>query len=542
MMRFTKRALSAFLAFVMVFTMLPLDVWATSADQSVNIGSSVDPNGRPEGAPQTYTLYVTHLLNTNIGTFVDEDVEYTLSAEDFTDGAYDPSALAYSRTGMELAEAEPVTLESFQDGKANITLTYRVADGYMAVRKNAGDVSTFAVFVGTLDDVTLVPVGSKVVLVNFVTDEGLILQSSYSKELTAETGYVFSYKIPPFEGYTPALEDTGVFSLSEEGFLTADLGAQAEDNFEVTVVYTPNAVEYTVVHKFPNLTDDGYVEETQPMNGRYGEMTQAEPVEKEGFTPGEITQIPLTGEGPFTVEIEYQRNQYVLTYDTQGGSYVAPQYGQYEEELTVYRMTQGTTELTCTQEEHTHVNDCYIEIFGMRWPACGKDEHTHTDNCYTTTPGTWDPQPTRQGYVFAGWYRDEACTQVASATLTLTQDTKVYAKWTPANVSYTIAYFAENADDDNYSYVGSVGMTAATGTTVEATAGSQKPSGFDTQHFTFVRGTSATVAPDGSTVVNAYYSRNEYTLTFVVKKGSGWGQTEETVATLTRKYDARIIE
>ena len=528
MMRFTKRALSAFLAFVMVFTMLPLDVWATSADQSVNIGSSVDPNGRPEGAPQTYTLYVTHLLNTNIGTFVDEDVEYTLSAEDFTDGAYDPSALAYSRTGMELAEAEPVTLESFQDGKANITLTYRVADGYMAVRKNAGDVSTFAVFVGTLDDVTLVPVGSKVVLVNFVTDEGLILQPSYSEELTAESGYEFFYEIPSFPGYAPALEGTALFTLSEEGLLTADLGAQAEDNFEVTVVYTPNAIEYTVVHKFPNLTDGGYVEETQIMNGRYGEMTQAEPVEKEGFTPGEITQIPLTGEGLFTVEIEYQRNQYVLTYDTQGGSYVAPQYGKYEEELTVYSMTQGTTELTCTKEEHTHTDRCYSLFF----LTCGKEEHTHSDGCYTTTPGTWDPQPTRQGYVFAGWYSDEACTQEASATLTLTQDTKVYAKWTPANVSYTIAYFAENADDDKYSYVGSVAMTAETGTTVEATAGSQKPSGFDTQHFTFYEGSSATVAPDGSTVVNAYYSRKYYTLTFIVGN--------RTVATLTEKYDAYI--
>lgn len=42
MMRLTKRALSAFLAFVMVFTMLPLDVWAEGSQTSGNMVSVAD--------------------------------------------------------------------------------------------------------------------------------------------------------------------------------------------------------------------------------------------------------------------------------------------------------------------------------------------------------------------------------------------------------------------------------------------------------------------------------------------------------------------
>ena len=37
--------------------------------------------------------------------------------------------------------------------------------------------------------------------------------------------------------------------------------------------------------------------------------------------------------------------------------------------------------------------------------------------------------PTREGYTFAGWYADEACTQAFDFSKPIKQDTKAYAKW-----------------------------------------------------------------------------------------------------------------
>lgn len=57
MMRLTKRALSAFLAFVMVFTMLPLESWASGADSgSANLAPYVED--RANNGDGTYTIKV----------------------------------------------------------------------------------------------------------------------------------------------------------------------------------------------------------------------------------------------------------------------------------------------------------------------------------------------------------------------------------------------------------------------------------------------------------------------------------------------------
>ena len=123
--------------------------------------------------------------------------------------------------------------------------------------------------------------------------------------------------------------------------------------------------------------------------------------------------------------------------------------------------------------------------------------------------------PTRPGYTFDGWYLDEELTQKAGNTLTLESDIRVYAKWNGAIVGYKVVYLTENADDDNYSYAGTVDtLSAKAGTPVEANAYTTKPSGFDTQHFSFKESTSEIVAADGSTVITVKYSRNVYTITF----------------------------
>lgn len=149
--------------------------------------------------------------------------------------------------------------------------------------------------------------------------------------------------------------------------------------------------------------------------------------------------------------------------------------------------------------------------------------------------------PTRAGYEFGGWQDENGkVVTVVNGVSSLT------ATWRPTTVRYTVIYWYENADDDGYSYVASASKNAQTGEVVHS-EGHQYDNfdGKDTAHFTYnpdtnLEGTTATVAGDGSTILNVYFKRNEYTLTFREKEG-WWNPQYSIVATITAKYDAEIF-
>lgn len=112
--------------------------------------------------------------------------------------------------------------------------------------------------------------------------------------------------------------------------------------------------------------------------------------------------------------------------------------------------------------------------------------------------------PTKPGYSFDSWNPELPATMpVDGGTYT--------AKWTVGNAKYVIQYWQENANDDDYSYVEKVDKTGTVGTTVN---GSNDKS---YQGFTYNNektDKNVTIKGDGSTVVNVYYDRNVYTVTF----------------------------
>ena len=113
--------------------------------------------------------------------------------------------------------------------------------------------------------------------------------------------------------------------------------------------------------------------------------------------------------------------------------------------------------------------------------------------------------PTKPGYDFAGWYKDGTKFTFDSS---LTENLTLTAHWTEKkDVQYTVIHRLENADDDGYSYKESVQMSGAAGFQTTATAKSYE--GFTAQTIT-----QRTIAGDGSTIVNVYYKRNLYTITF----------------------------
>ncbi|HJB48031.1 MAG TPA: InlB B-repeat-containing protein, partial [Candidatus Olsenella excrementigallinarum] len=180
-------------------------------------------------------------------------------------------------------------------------------------------------------------------------------------------------------------------------------------------------------------------------------------------------------------------------------------------------------------------------------------------NQATSAPA--DPQ--RVGYDFAGWYSDESCTTEFEFGSSLSENTTIYAQWNGKTVNYTILYWVENADDDGYTYANSRDKTGTAGEPVELSNTVEGPwwgGGNDTgdtdeanltgdfeeiaEHLTYNSEktlselSGVTIAGDGSTVVNVYFDRNEYTLTFQVSSGFRW----RTVATITDKYGAYIAD
>ena len=124
-----------------------------------------------------------------------------------------------------------------------------------------------------------------------------------------------------------------------------------------------------------------------------------------------------------------------------------------------------------------------------------------TDTTKKPTP------PAKPGYDFAGWYKDDTKFTFGSS---LTEDLTLTAHWTKkANVQYTVIHRLENADDDGYSYKESETLTGTAGELTEDAVDNSY------EGFTLDKVEQKEIAGDGSTIVNVYYKRNVYTVTFV---------------------------
>lgn len=135
--------------------------------------------------------------------------------------------------------------------------------------------------------------------------------------------------------------------------------------------------------------------------------------------------------------------------------------------------------------------------------------------------------PSRAGYTFGGWYDNEECT--GGAVTSVNAAAVLNARWVPTTVNYMVIHWWENADDSDFSFHES---EMKTGLTEAQTAAAAKTyPGFTTQKIE-----QQTIQGDGSTIVNVYYTRKEYTVNFWDRNG----QREYTQYRIKAKYGANI--
>lgn len=182
--------------------------------------------------------------------------------------------------------------------------------------------------------------------------------------------------------------------------------------------------------------------------------------------------------------------------------------------------------------------------------------------------------PTRFGYTFGGWYTGEPATPGGDPTGSpftfgnvLTATTKVYAKWNPIqNANYTVIIWTENIDGTGYDYKEYVTVQNATvgantnvvslnnGTSIRingstAAAMNKSYTGFHVKEDP----TNVVVKPEGTSVVNVYFDRTEYTFTFEANANGNFSYNRDldayeassprtAIYTVTKKYGQDISD
>lgn len=161
--------------------------------------------------------------------------------------------------------------------------------------------------------------------------------------------------------------------------------------------------------------------------------------------------------------------------------------------------------------------------------------------------------PTRTGYSFKGWSTTADGALISSVTPTA--DTTLYAVWEGDNVTYTVVYWGENPNNtatENIPFdtlLGTESKTAKVGTTVTGSASTANNNTIK-NYFTYHSSDSAVVKADNSTVINVYYTRRSFSVTFDlgiigrksmiigdITYSSGWNATKYV---LTAKYEQNI--
>lgn len=314
--------------------------------------------------------------------------------------------------------------------------------------------------------------GQHTVIINYVFENGKQAAPSWTATLAEGSSLEQTVTSPTVVGYEPdpATVNVTVNNITE--------------NKNYTVTYYPANVGFTVNHYLQNVADNNYTLDVSERHDGYTESEVGTDLAKTypGFAALLYnTKAKVAADGSTVVEIYYDRNYYMMSFNLDGGYGVEPIYARFGASVKV-------------------------------------------------------ENPTKPGYTFNGW-------EPTVPTTVPAENTTYKAKWQAEKTAkVSVVVWGENADDEGYSYIKSVETTAPVGSTLTAV-----PSGtnlnMETKLWELKRVEQTTVAADGSSVLNVYYDRKEFTLTFNYDYSSGFlgiGAGYNKTGTITAKWGADI--
>ena len=243
-------------------------------------------------------------------------------------------------------------------------------------------------------------------------------------------------------------------------------------------------------------------------------------------TPSRLTEAPYTvNQGYNTDDTHNFEGWIAIDGSSNIKDYPAGAQTETVGEETVYYYTNGT-EITLTGNVKFSVEA--PEGHWLVFDENGKGATYNAPRFIKSGETTSDAdllEMVRNGYTFGGWYKDAACTAGNEFTFggTISETTTIYAKWTAIeSAPYTVIIWKQNVAGDDYDFVEAVrasGNVNTTPTAVNTSNGRVTGATYNGEtgfHYKNTDQASKTITPEGNTVVNVYYDRNEYTLKFQI--------------------------
>jgi len=309
-----------------------------------------------------------------------------------------------------------------------------------------------------------------------------------------------------------------------------------------TASWTPSTgTAYTVNHH--QATIDGSYTATpavENLSGTTGELTNAEAKTYDGFTAKQFSQATIAADGSTVIDIYYDRIQYDISFvidpakgTTTGVTEAQVVYGATPTAPAItdkpgYEFTGWDKTISPVTGDETYTAQFKLTDFAITYTLDGGSVTNTNPATYTVDSEDLTlNNPTRAGYTFAGWTGMDLTEPTSTVTIVTgsTGDRSYTATWTPnTGTTYTVNHH-QAAIDGGYNAAPEV--ESLSGTTGELTNAEAKTyDGFTAKQFS-----QATIAADGSTVVNIYYDRNQYDISFVIDptKGTTAGITEAQV-------------
>lgn len=352
-------------------------------------------------------------------------------------------------------------------------------------------------------------------------------------------------------GYTACIRDdeNGTIKYGEHSYTAKPLhhfenvnSESPEKDRKITIYYVPNVVNFTVEYYEQNLADDAY--------------TRAGQIRKEGYTDDYIgdklavkrdgfkalfydKEMTIAGNEGTVVEIYYDRIYYLVDFELDGG------YG-----ITPYYVKHGTQVMLTEPTKPGHAfKDPWLltRVYSVTEDELGNKTEEDIDFAADTD--------------LMKAYSDKD----AGAIIVVKNNIEYTADWDVGKTSYTIAFwledpdFKDGVDDEREKYriwhtqtveganpgdkVDGPGAKQGIPTTVTSFRATIKGDTYTINLFDYLdfigSDQDVEVKSDGSTVVNVYYDRKEYTLKYYYaesRKASNSNTTTWHVAGMTNPF------
>ena len=315
--------------------------------------------------------------------------------------------------------------ETLTDGYdvETVPMTGTTGEQTMAVVKDKAGFTA-----GTVAQATIAANGSTVVNIYYT-------RNSYTLTVDADNGTAVSEKSYKFGAAITAPENPTKTGYTFDGWDKTIPGTMPAENVTVKAQWTIN--QYTIAFdtdggsEVESITQDYGTEITAP----------ADPTKTGYTFAGWSEKIPETMPAEnVTVKVQWKINQYTITFDTDGGSEVASITQDYGTAITApadptktgYTFAGWSEKIPGTMPagDMTVTATWKINQYTITFNTDGGSEIAPITQDYGTTIAK-PTDPTKTGYTFAGWYTDAACTNAWNfgSNMLADHDMTLYARW-----------------------------------------------------------------------------------------------------------------